>query len=25
VRTNFEQLIVAWRDARNAPVQERVA
>src|SRR6266567_2604920 len=25
VRTNFEQLIVAWRDARSAPVQERVA
>ena len=25
VRTNFEQLIVAWRDARNVAVQERVA
>src|SRR6266568_2405139 len=24
VRTNFEQLIGAWRDARNAPLQERV-
>jgi len=25
VRTNFEQLIGAWRDARSAPVEERVA
>ena len=25
IRTNFEQLIGAWRDARSPPVQERVA